>query len=308
MQKLKITLWERYKYEVEVPDNPTLNEMAWAISLAVHETEGKTKFTGHPRTYNYVKECLLRHTAHNFRFNASSPTPEMEKDIYAAANELNAKSKAVKVKCEDCRGEGVYSLEHFKTPFFCEKCNGHGFIIERQAYRVGNTFSNKLVIDIDGKDEQNLIDVKGFYETLLNLKFSVFKTNGGYWLIGDKNFDKIDDFKFAHAKVLNPGLEGEDYKDYIRGLLALDKKSNGEFHGASAEDIRKSKFYRGHGNFDVAFTFLSIKRERSTLRESKKNKNDKIEMVQSHDFGDNYELYLVMLVIGLLISAQSHII
>lgn len=272
MQKLTVKLWERYEYKgIIVSDNPTLHELAWAISLAVHEKEGKTKFTGHPRTYNYIKECLLRHTAHNFRFNAKNPTPEMEKDIYAAANELNSKSKPIRVVCDECKGTGKIN---------CYVCNGHGFLIERQSYRVGNTFSNKVVIDVDKHDLDNLQDVKDFYEKLLNLKFSVFKTNGGYWLIGDKNFENIDDWKFAHCRVLNPNLEQKDYKSFVNGLLALDKKSNGEFHGASADDIKKSKFYYGCGTFDIAFTFLSIKRQRSTLRESKKHKDDKIEEIK----------------------------
>ena len=127
------------------------------------------------------------------------------------------------------------------------------------------------------RNSKNLEDVQTYYERLLDLKFSVFKTNGGYWLIGDKKFDSIDDWKYAHCMVLNPELKREDYKDYVKGLLALDRKLDGEFHGATPDEIKKSKYYRGHGEFDIAFTFLSIKRERSTLRESKKHKDDMLQ-------------------------------
>ncbi len=279
MPTLNVTLWSKYHYKVQVPENPTMHQLAWAISLEVHKQEGKTKFTDRPRTYNYVLECLLRKTAYNFRFNTDNPTTDTKKELYAAATELTNKTKPIKVKCDWCNGEGAYELPHWGTPFFCEKCNGHGFLIERNMYRVGITFNNILIIDIDNHNEENLMDVKIFYENLLKLKFKVFKTNGGYWLFGDKVYNNVEDFKFAHCQVLNPEIKREDYKNFVKGLLSLDKDNGKEFIPATSDVIKSSKYYHGHGSFDVAFTFLSIKRERSTIRESKKHKNDMIEEI-----------------------------
>src|SRR3972149_6014216 len=137
------TLWGSYKYSFEMPKNPTLHNVAWAIALAVHKAEGKTKFTGQPRSYNYIIESLIQN-----------------------------ESKFYKIKCPEHTGYG------------CAACNGHGYLWERIGYRVGNTFSHKLVIDIDDHDRENMIRVKAFYEPLFHEKFRVYETNGGDWLIG----------------------------------------------------------------------------------------------------------------------------
>ena len=280
MPKLKVTLWGKYKYDVEVKPNPTLHELAWAISLAVHESENRTKFTDKPRTYNYVMECLLRKTAYNFRFNADNPTPDKRKELYAAATELTNKTKPIKVKCQECGGEGKVELSWSYEFGRCHKCNGHGFLIEKQMYRVGTTFNNILAIDIDNHDLENLKTVKDFYERLLNLKFKVIKTSKGCWLFGNRKYKDVKDFVYAHCKVLNPALDKKDTDNYIKALMALDKDNGKEFIPATPEVIKNSGLYSGVGNFDVAFTFLSIKRERSTIRESKKYKDDKIEEVE----------------------------
>jgi hypothetical protein len=69
---------------------------------------------------------------------------------------------------------------------------------------------------------------------------------------------------------------------YIKALMSLDKTTDKKFIPATAEDVKKSGLYTAprNLNFDVAFTFLSIKRERSTIRESKKNPGDKIEVIE----------------------------
>jgi len=258
------TLWGSYKYSFEMPKNPTLHDVAWAIALAVHKAEGKTKFTGQPRTYNYIIESLRQHegTFNYLRYNADS---DKKDEIYAAANELQNESKFYKIKCPEHTGYG------------CAACNGHGYLWERIGYRVGNTFSHKLVIDIDDHDRENMIRVKAFYEPLLQEKFRVYETNGGYWLIGKKEYDK-NAFVYAHCKLLCPGLQPEDMHEYRKNLLKLDVKKGNEFIPATPEMIRASPLYEAPVllSFDLAFTFLSIKREQSTLRESAKHEGDRI--------------------------------
>ena len=258
--------------------------MAWAISLEVHRKEGKTKFTDKPRTYNYVMECLLRKTAFNFRFNSDNPTVDTRKELYAAATELTNKTKAVKVICGVCNGTGEKirynpDIKAHMPLMTCPKCNGHGFLIEKQVYRVGTTFNHFLVIDIDNHDMNNLKDVVYFYQDVLKLKFRIFKTNKGFWLIGGRRYNDVKSFVNAHLLVLCPDLDLTQAEAYRKALMDLDKDNGKEFIPATAEIIKNSGLYHGHGKFDVAFTFLSIKRERSTLRESAKGKDDKVEEV-----------------------------
>ena len=258
------TLWGSYKYSFEMPKNPTLHNVAWAIALAVHKAEGKTKFTGQPRSYNYIIESLRQHegTFNYLRYNADSGKKD---EIYAAANELQNESKFYKIKCPEHTGYG------------CAACNGHGYLWERIGYRVGNTFSHRVVIDIDEHDRINMMHVKTFYEAVLHEKFKVYETNGGYWLIGNKEYDKTA-FVFTHCKLLFPGLKINDLQEYRKNLLKLDVKKGNEFIPATPEMIRASPLYKAPVSlsFDLAFTFLSIKREQSTLRESAKHEGDRI--------------------------------
>lgn len=258
-------LWGNYKFSFKMPDNPTLHNMAWTISMAVHKSEGRSKFTGVPRTYNYLIEALRTYegTFNFMRYNADS---DKKDEIYAAANELQNESPFYKVKCDEHMGYG------------CLNCNGHGYKWERIGYRVGNTFDHVFVIDIDDHNRENMENVKSFYGALLGERFRIYETNGGFWLIGNKFYKTKEEFVFAHAKTLNPVLEFKELQEYRDNLLSLDKLDGHEFTPATPDMIRTSGFYTApkNLNFDLTFAFLSIKREQSTLRESKKHPTDKI--------------------------------
>jgi hypothetical protein len=272
MKKAIITLWGKYKYPVELEDNCSFHDAAMAISLAVHKKEGKTKFTERPRSFNYIYECLLRKSCLNFRLNSDS-TYNNDTEMLKAANELNSKSEWIKTRCHDC-DDAIKSTE-------CTKCNGNGFYYEKQEYRLGYTQNKVLIIDVDGKDMINLIGVCAFYETILDCKFTVISTKKGYWLFSDKKYDSFDSWIFDHCRVLCPTLTIDCYPDWKNKLLALDENKHGEFHGATPDVIKESGLYKVPKilSFDVAFTFLSIKRERSTIRYTKKGKDDKIEVL-----------------------------
>lgn len=256
----------KYTYEFKMPDNPTKHNIAIAIATAKGKREGEKKYTGMPRNYNLIAELLNK--------NSRISYPEGDKtnrwqEIIQDANERNQEEKPFKVVCEKCNGKG------------CVECNGHGFLYKRLMWRVGYTFNHRHVIDIDGKDLNNAKNVKTYYEKVLEDKYTLIETNGGYWLIGNKIYNKKEDFVFAHSKLLNPLLKSEDTKDYIKSLLGLDKQKGNEFKPATAEDIKKSGLYHAPENlsFDVTFTYLSIKRERSTLRITAKRKGERIEIV-----------------------------
>jgi hypothetical protein len=282
MKKAIVTLWGKYKYPVELEDNCSFHDAAMAISLAVHRKEGKTKFTERPRSFNYIYECLLRKSCLNFRLNSDS-TYNNDAEMLKAVNELNSKSEWIKVICPECKAQGMTTEEPRGFHLFgaCTKCNGHGYIYEKQEYRLGYTQNKVLIIDVDGKDEYNLNRVKMFYENVLNCKFTVISTKKGYWLFSDKKYDDLDSWIFDHCRVLCPILTKDCYPEWKKKLLALDEDKKGEFHRATPEVIKESGLYKVPTiiSFDVAFTFLSIKRERSTIRYTKKGKDDKIEVL-----------------------------
>ena len=252
MKHVTVTLWGKYKYNVALPDNPTFHDAAMAISLAVHKKEGKTKFTEKPRAYNYIYECLLRKSCLNFRLNTDS-TFDNEQELLKIANEMNSQTTWQRVG------------DHY----------------EKQEYRLGYTQNQILIIDVDGKDKVNLNRVRAFYESVLYCKFTTIKTKNGYWIFSDKKYTSLGDWVFDHCRVLCPALTKDCFESWKKKLLALDEDKNGEFHRATPEVIKSSGFYRVPDNlsFDVAFTFLSIKRERSTIRYTKKGKDDKIEVL-----------------------------
>ena len=290
MKQAIVTLWGKYKYKISLKGNETMQEIAMKIALEVHNQEGKTKFTGTPRAYNYIYECLLRKSCLNFRVNTED-TKNNEKELLQACNELHNKSEFIKTQCDICKGSG--DLEngeseidkcnevHFNNSVDCPKCKGYGYYYEHQDYRLGYTQSNTLIIDIDRKDEMNLKRVLYYYQTALQCKFKVFKTGNGYWLFSDKKYKDIQSWIFDNCRVFNPNLQLDNFEKYRCGLLELDITSGLGFKRATPDIIKASQYYNApeNINFDVAFTFLSIKRERSTIRITKKHKDDKIELI-----------------------------
>jgi len=235
-----------YKYIVEYPTIPTKENIAMAISIAmVLSNKKKTKRFNMDRYYNLVLKLLDNHT--NIHYDTGSK-PDGLKEVY---REMDIKNKAEK---PHIRPDGKVDI---------------------QEWRVGKTFSNKVVIDIDNLDKNNLNDVKTFYEDILNIKFTTIQTGGGYWLISDKTYEDIGEWVFNMCKILQPALNPSELKVYRDGLLALDTENK----LATAEDIKHSVYYYGHGDFCVSFVFMSIKRVKACLRISKKNKDEVIKVI-----------------------------
>lgn len=257
MSIAKITLWGKYVYKINYSKGMTIHDMAMAISLEVHRSEHETKFTRVPRTYNYIYECLLRKSCTTFRLNVDNKD-NTEKELLKACNDLNNKSEWIK-KTDN---NGVNYYEH-------------------QDYRLGYTQSNTLIIDVDGKDIINISNVKSFYENVLKCKFRVIDTKKGYWLFSDKKYKDIRSWVFDNCRVLNPCLEEWQFDKYRADLLNIDTTEGMGFKRATPEIIKASDFYNAPSNLslDVAFQFLSIKRERSTIRITKKGKDDSIKEI-----------------------------
>jgi hypothetical protein len=241
----------KYSYNFVMPEHPTKHNLALAISIAKGKKEGVTKYTGMPKDYNLIMELLN----HNGRFI----------NLYGDAHN----SLTMENYYKDASGRNSE-----ETPTWNEETQ----MYERLMWRVGLTQSHTLIIDVDSHDLENLKFVKGCYEAVLNCKFEIIKTNGGYWLISDKKYDNKDQFVFDHCRVLQPSLKKHEQYDFTQKLYNIDHDSNGRFKKASMEDIKKVCNVRG--NFDIMFTLLSIKRERSTIRISQKKPHDKIEVIK----------------------------
>ncbi len=204
----------------------------------------------------------------NLNFRVNSPIKNFEDDLkgrFAYAHSENLKEKPKKIKCPSCNGKG------------CTECNQHGELISYNPHRVGITQSKHLIIEIDNHDLTNLKDVVYFYSQVLNQTFRIWRTNKGFWCIATKPYNSINAFKFAHCKVLCPSLELKDYEAYKTSILALKGTGiDGDLEVDTDKAVRNSRLFKGHADFDVCFTFLSIRKGKTTLRYSKKHPKDEI--------------------------------
>lgn len=235
---------KKYKYEFETPKELTKSNLAIAIAIAKGKKEKVPKYTGLPKDYPLIMELLNN-----------------QRIVYTGKDEGIDYFKDASIRNYEERNNHVWNPVTKK--------------FEVLVWRVGRTFSNRLVIDVDGKNVDNLKDVKEFYENLLNLKFRALETNKGFWLLSEKKYDSIEEWKFDHCRVLLPGLTKAGMNRFIQRLHNLDLDEFGQFRKATEQDIRA--ICNCHGDFDIYFNLLSIKREQSTLRVSKKRKDDKIQ-------------------------------
>lgn len=279
---------KRYKYHLELPDEPTAHDISLAISRAVMKERNRkrTRMGKFAPMYALtmklfdIKQVKLNgeFLAQTARIQIPKGNPDPRKDAYLLANQRNEETKPVILTCDKCEGSGLQD-----NGDDCSRCDGEGFIIWQLTNRVGRAFNNILVIDIDGHDEDNMKFMKAHAETIFGYSFQVAKTGGGYWLCGTKKYDNVDDWLFDNCKLLKPDLERKDLKSYIRKLIALDESTKKLIGGKEAltEKIKESELYNGFGEFDVIFTLISIKVKKHTLRDSKKRDGDKIETIES---------------------------
>ena len=239
-----------YEYEFQKPKDDTIEALAFAISNAKHLKEHKTKFTGVPDSYELILGMLK---GKNIQFSGTSIG---KIDYFQIASERDR-------------------LEHPEKK---------GDKIVKTHWRVGITFSNRLVIDIDGHDEKNLKLVSIFYSTLFHDTCTIFKTLHGYWIIFSKKYENKEDWIFDNCRVLYPELSVSDFSAYLFRLLSLEGDKLNWKPVLSIDFAAKPLLFQGIGNFDIAFTRLSIKRERHTLRLSKKEKDDSLKLLmKSHE-------------------------
>lgn len=241
-----------YEYDIDYPLNPTKQNIAMAISEAMVKVEiSKKKHLRRfnlSRYYNLMLKLLDNHT--NIHY-ASEDKPS---DLKSAYREVAIKNNGEK-------------------PVFLS--NGK---VNIQEWRVGYTFNNHIVLDIDNMDKTNMEDIKQYYENVLSCSFEKVITGGGYWLISKKSYE-VGEWMYNMCRIFNPELKPNELKEYRNGLLSLDMDSCGKFRASTPGDIKNSKYYHGHGDFCVSFVFMCIKRVKACLRITKKTKDEVIEVI-----------------------------
>lgn len=237
---------KRYEYNFDYPDEPTLENMALAISSAMVKRDmrrsmKRTHFNM-SRYYNLV--YLKLKESGNVHYPKSDNTDHVKNAFkHASSLQMTVKPNIKKDK------------------------------VELMEYRVGITTNTRLIIDIDGNDFVNMHIVRDFYSETLRTDFITIKTGGGFWLISSKEYSDVNEWLYDNCRILNPTLQFNKTAEYIEKLKSLDTfdKKNTLY-----DSIKSSDLYNGVGSFDVIFTFINIKRKIATLRISKKRKDDRI--------------------------------
>lgn len=159
----------------------------------------------------------------------------------------------------------------------------------RLKYRVGQVISDRIAIDIDNHDIDNLNKVNSFYSNLYQNPFSVVKTSNGYHLIQKQ---PCKDFDYDACRLLNPTLkQGEEIK-YREAIYNFNQKLKEERDGKEftrtqlqnltkemPDRLKNEGLFSGVGLFDIVHALNGIGRCKYVLRISKKSPDDVMEAI-----------------------------
>lgn len=158
-----------------------------------------------------------------------------------------------------------------------------------QEWRVGRVIRNRIVIDIDSHDKNNLNTILRSYSCLLQLEFITLKTSNGYHLIAKSD---SEDWDYDVCQILKPILHREQIPGYINAIKeffeVLKKEREGKEYTKTQlhelalqfpERFKKTGLFSGIGDFDILHQVNALVRRKYVLRISKKNPEDNIELV-----------------------------
>ena len=163
--------------------------------------------------------------------------------------------------------------------------NGKKYITE---WRVGRVIRDRIVIDIDSHDKNNLNTILKSYSALLGLSFITLKTSNGYHLIAK---EKSKDIQKDMCMVLCPGVTNtQNYVQAVNNFFrVLKEEREGKVYTRTQlhemalqfpERFKATGLFSGCGEFDILHAVNGLMRRKYVLRISKKNKEDKIEEVK----------------------------
>lgn len=183
------------------------------------------------------------------------------------------------------KAKAFYLKEQLEKKPLIRNENDKTYITE---WRVGRVIRDRIVIDIDSHNNNNLNTILKSYSSLLNLNFLVLRTENGYHLIAK---EKSNDILTDMCMVLCPGVTST--KNYIEAVNTFFQVLKEEREGKIYTRIqlhemalqfpirfKATGLYSGYGEFDILHAVNGLLRKKYVLRISKKNKNDKIEAVK----------------------------
>jgi hypothetical protein len=151
---------------------------------------------------------------------------------------------------------------------------------------VGLRIKDRIAIDIDSHNTDNLKKVWKFYVNLYSNPFKIIKTGRGFHLIQEHK-EANEGLQFARCRLLFPfmsfNLTEEITQDVINFFHELKKEREGKDYTlqelkALALLIPKKATERGLnysvGNIDVLHALLAIQKEYYVIRVSKKTKDE----------------------------------
>lgn len=162
--------------------------------------------------------------------------------------------------------------------------DGKKYIIE---WRVGRIIRDRIVIDIDSHDQNNLNVVLKSYSAFLNTQFHVLKTEHGYHLIAkEKSKDILTDMCMVLCPMVTNALKYKSAVEDFRQMLKQEREgktfTRTQLHEMAMqfpERFKATGLFSGYGNFDILHAVNGLMRGKYVLRISKKNKEDMIEEV-----------------------------
>ena len=236
----------------------------------------------------------------NARVNFKKADSGNKEFAFMKAHELNNIEKLIKVKCDFCNGDGQYLVPSpfTKEVMSCPRCKGYGHYYNKNIWRTGKNTRQQLIVETDNTDKENLTLIVGHLNRLFGYKFNALKTAHGYHIIGEHLYPVEElnhklipspQWYFANCCVLNNAMahsktDFRQYEPFMEKIFKMDTELR-EYQGCSdyktlfTDAMKKSGLLDCVGDFDILYTVLSLKYGKSTLRISKKHKDDKYEEV-----------------------------
>ena len=153
-----------------------------------------------------------------------------------------------------------------------------------QEWRVGRVIRNRVVIDVDSHNLNNLNTIQKAYSCLLDLDFVTLKTSNGFHLIAKSD---SENWQYDVCQILKPQIHREQVERYINAIRDFFEVLRFERQGKEytktqlhelalqfPDRFKATRLYSGIGDFDILHQVNALVRGKYVLRISKKNPDD----------------------------------
>ena len=237
----------------------------------------RLKFRKTNKTYDYnlVLDDITQHTvaaavsAHITKSRGGNRGMHGYEMLIAAMKQanirLNIPEKNQKDECIRTANE-LQSMEKFNSDH------------ERIAWRVGKTTSSQVILETDNTSPGNAGRLYRFLCDLIPEDiFTVVKTTHGYHFVGSRQYT-YNRWQYINCMLLYNDLSADDTDVYIKDIQKFD-------HGYTKDEFnngfRDSEFFNStECDFDIMYTYCSIRYGKSTLRITEKYTGDNYEIIE----------------------------